>query len=142
MIRLDLKREPYWLELGQGARLLVQPYGTSIMMAAQSRLSQEGIESEAVTLFDLERAMAHVAVRDWSGVGDLEGVVLSFSEAGLDALLEKPWAWGAWRDKYCRPNAELEREKNASAPSLNGTSAAALATATDAPASAQSAPDA
>ena len=34
MIRLDLKREPHWLDLGHGVRLHVRPCTTALMMAA------------------------------------------------------------------------------------------------------------
>jgi hypothetical protein len=36
MIRLDLKREPYWLDLGHGVRLHVRPCTTALMMAARA----------------------------------------------------------------------------------------------------------
>ena len=39
MIRLDLSREPRWLDLGHGVRLHVGPLTTSLMAAARSRRS-------------------------------------------------------------------------------------------------------
>jgi hypothetical protein len=44
MIRLDLKREPHWLDLGHGVRLHVRPCTTALMMTGScehdARLSQ------------------------------------------------------------------------------------------------------
>lgn len=36
MIRLDLSREPRWLDLGHGVRLRVGPLTTALMAAARS----------------------------------------------------------------------------------------------------------
>ena len=47
MIRLDLKRDPHWLDLGHGVRLHVRPCTTALMMAAR-----EGKYSTALLLID------------------------------------------------------------------------------------------
>jgi hypothetical protein len=38
MIRLDLKREPHWLDLGHGVRLHVRSCTTALMMAARAEV--------------------------------------------------------------------------------------------------------
>ena len=38
MIRLDLKREPHWLDLAHGVRVHVQPCTTALIMAARAKL--------------------------------------------------------------------------------------------------------
>ena len=40
MIRLDLKREPHWLDLGHGVRLHVRPCTTALMMAARAEVQR------------------------------------------------------------------------------------------------------
>ena len=36
MLKLNLKREPYWLDLVQGVRIKVKPATTALVMAAGS----------------------------------------------------------------------------------------------------------
>ena len=36
MLRLNLAREPYWLDLGRGVRVQVEPLTTALMVAARS----------------------------------------------------------------------------------------------------------
>jgi hypothetical protein len=40
MIRLDLKREPYWLDLVPGVRVHVRPCTTALIMAARAKLME------------------------------------------------------------------------------------------------------
>ena len=42
MIRLDLKREPYWLDLAPGVRLRVRPCTTALVMAARASMIAGG----------------------------------------------------------------------------------------------------
>src|SRR6266511_6214144 len=39
MIRLDLKREPYWLDLAPGVRIRVRPCTTALVMAARASMT-------------------------------------------------------------------------------------------------------
>jgi hypothetical protein len=39
MIRLDLKREPYWLDLAPGMRIRVRPCTTALVMAARASMT-------------------------------------------------------------------------------------------------------
>ena len=43
MIRLDLKREPHWLDLGHGVRLHVRPCTTALMMAARAEVQRASV---------------------------------------------------------------------------------------------------
>ena len=47
MLRLDLKREPVWLELGHDVRLQVRPCTTALMMAARVAAAREVSVQEA-----------------------------------------------------------------------------------------------
>jgi hypothetical protein len=42
MIRLDLKREPYWLDLAPGVRIRVRPCTTALVMAARASMTADG----------------------------------------------------------------------------------------------------
>jgi hypothetical protein len=50
MIKLDLKREDYWLDLGYGVRVKVHPASTALVMAARVsalRPTPKTLDSEA-----------------------------------------------------------------------------------------------
>ena len=143
MIRLDLCREPRWLDLGHGVRLRVGPLTTSLMAAARSDPSvtrlPEGASNETIAVA-MAKALARLVVLDWEGVGDAAGEPLPVTPEGIDALLDILPLFEAFQLRYVSKGLLLEQEKNGSAPSQTGTSAGATGTADPAPASAPSAP--
>jgi hypothetical protein len=143
MIRLDLSREPRWLDLGHGARLRVGPLTTSLMAAARSDpvviSLPEGASNETIAVA-MAKALARLVVLDWEGVGDEAGEPVPVTPEGIDALLDILPLFEAFQLRYVSKGLLLEQEKNGSAPSPNGTSAGAICTADPAPASAASAP--
>lgn len=132
MIRLDLARAPFWLDLGHGVRLLVAPLTTALMAAARSDPLVaglgEGASNEALAVA-MAKALARLAVRDWEGVGDADGNPLAVSAEGLDALLDLLPFFEAFQLGYVSKGLLLEEEKNASHGSPSGTSAEASAIA-------------
>ncbi|MCW5716278.1 MAG: hypothetical protein KIS68_00455 [Bauldia sp.] len=143
MIRLDLSREPRWLDLGHGVRLRLAPLTTALMAAARGDPAvsdlPEGASNETLAVA-MAKALARIAVEDWEGVGDADGNPVPVTPEGIDALLDILPLFEAFQLRYVSKGLLLEQEKNASAPSPNGTSAAAIATADPVPASAVSAP--
>jgi hypothetical protein len=143
MIRLDLSREPRWLDLGHGVRLHVGPLTTSLMAAARSDPAvtalPDGASNETIAVA-MAKALARLVVLDWEGVGDADGNPVPVTPEGIDALLDILPLFEAFQLRYVSKGLLLEEEKNASAPSANGTSAGATGTADPAPASAPSAP--
>jgi hypothetical protein len=143
MIRLDLSREPRWLDLGHGVRLRVAPLTTSLMAAARSDAAvmalAEGASNETIAV-TMAKALARLVVLDWEGVGDTDGNAVCVNPEGIDALLDILPLFEAFQLRYVAKGLLLEEEKNASAPSPNGTSAAATNTADPAPDLAVSAP--
>lgn len=145
MIRLNLSREPRWLDLGHGVRVLVEPLTSAVMMAARSELrdalsnpgSYAAKEKAAVTLV---KSLARIAIRNWEGVGDLDGEPVPPSPEGIDALLDLPPLYDAFERDYVGPALLLDAEKNAFAPSPNGILAGASATAGPAQTTAPPAP--
>jgi hypothetical protein len=132
MLRLNLAREPYWLDLGHGVRLHVEPLTSALMMAARADPAVEALPedtgTEALALV-MAKAVARRAVLDWEGVGDAEGRPLPVRPEGVDALLEVWPIFEAFQLAYVAKGLVLEQEKNVSAPSPSGTSAGAAATA-------------
>ena len=130
MIRLDLKREPHWLDLGHGVRVHVRPCTTALMMAARAEAHHSIAPSQNETLAAGERTLALVkalgrlSVQEWEGVGDGDGAPLPLTLEGIDALLDLWPMAEAFERLYLGPALLLDAEKNAFVPAPNGTSAA------------------
>jgi hypothetical protein len=128
MIRLDLKREPYWLDLAPGVRVRVRPCTTALVMAARASMIAGG-EDENARGAALLKALAQAAILDWAGIGDETGNPIPPSPERIDALLDLYPVFRAFETGYFLPALALDAEKNACAPAPNGTSAAAPNTA-------------
>jgi hypothetical protein len=132
MIRLNLTATPEWLDLAPGLRLLVAPLTTALMVSARAdpaiEALPEGAGQEDLALA-MARAVARRAVLDWEGVGDDAGNIVPVTPEGIDALLEIWPVFEAFQTQYVARGLLLDAEKNASAPSPNGASAGATATA-------------
>ncbi len=87
----------------------------------------------------MAKAVARRVVTAWAGVGDADGDAVDVTPDGLDALLDIWVIFDAFQSKFLAGRFLLESEKNGSAPSLNGTSAGAIGTATPAKARAKTA---
>ncbi|TVR80055.1 MAG: hypothetical protein EA405_11735 [Rhodospirillales bacterium] len=132
MIRLDLSREPRWLDLGHGVRLRVGPLTTALMAAARSDPAVTGLPdgaSNETIAVAMAKALARLVVEDWEGVGDADGNPVPVTPEGIDALLDILPLFEAFQLRYVSKGLLLEAEKNGSAPSPSGTSAGATSTA-------------
>lgn len=143
MIRLNLSREPSWLDLGHDVRVRVAPLTTSLMAAARSDLAvaalPEGVSNETIAV-TMAKALARLVVMEWEGVGDAEGNPVHVTPEGIDALLDILPIFEAFQLRYVSKGLLLEAEKNGSAPSRNGTSAGATSIADPAAAFAANVP--
>jgi len=132
MLRLNLARAPYWLDLGLGVRVKVEPLTTALMVAARSdpmvRSLPEGTSDDEIAVI-FGRVLAERAILDWEGVGDAEGNPAAVSPASIAALLDIWPIFERFQMGYVAKGLELEQEKNASAPSPNGSTAGATAIA-------------
>ncbi|CUA90395.1 hypothetical protein Ga0061061_11281 [Chelatococcus sambhunathii] len=126
MIRLNLSREPSWLDLGHGVRVRVAPLTTALMAAARSDAMvaalPEGASNEIIAV-TMAKALARLVVLEWEGVGDAEGDPAPVTPEGIDALLDILPIFEAFQLRYVSRGLLLEAEKNDSAPSPSGTSA-------------------
>jgi hypothetical protein len=132
MLRLNLAREPHWLDLGLGVRVQVEPLTTALMVAARSdpalRSLPEGTSDDEIAVV-FARALAERAILDWEGVGDAEGNPAPVTPDGIAALLDIWPIFEAFQLAYVAKGLELDAEKNASAPSPTGSTAGAKAIA-------------
>jgi len=113
MIRLDLKREPYWLDLAHGVRLHVRPITTAFVMAARVQAMKDAEEDTATRSAALLKNLAQLAVIDWEGVGDADGNHAPVSSEAIAALLDLWPIADAFERLYLGPALVLEQEKNA-----------------------------
>ncbi|HHH46139.1 MAG TPA: hypothetical protein ENK53_03905 [Thiotrichales bacterium] len=143
MIRLDLSTEPEWLDLGRGVRVRVLPPLSAIAAQVWQEMAEAGaFEDEAeIDAGVLEaKAWARRVIDAWEGVGDADGNVIGEpSPETLDALMDVPWVYLAFRALYLAPLHTLESEKNVSSPLPSGSSAGAGDTAKTAKASVKNA---
>ena len=132
MLRLNLAREPYWLDLGLGVRVRVEPLTTALMVAARSDPAVRGLpegtsDDEIAVIFG--KVLADRAILDWEGVGDADGNPTPVTPEGIAALLDIWPIFERFQMGYVAKGLELEQEKNASAPLPSGSTAGAKATA-------------
>ncbi len=118
MIRLDLKREPHWLDLGHGVRVHVRPCTTALMMAARAEAQRSPVPStnEAQAAGErtaaLVKALGRLGIQAWEGVGDGEGEPVPLTPEGIDALLDLWPMADAFERLYLGPALLLDAEKN------------------------------
>lgn len=142
MIRLDLKSEPFWLDLPAGVRLRVRPLTTGLMAAARAdgevrALGDEAsLEEQALVM---AKAVARLAVLDWEGVGDEAGNPIAVTPEGIGALLDLWPVFEAFQLGYVARGLLVAQEGNGSAPSPGGSGAGAGTTAPRAAANATTA---
>jgi len=132
MIRINLSPEPQWLDLGHGVRLQLLPLTTALMVATRADPAVQALDADAsndTRAAVFAAALARRAIVDWEGVGDEAGHVLEISPEGIDALLSLLPIFEAFNLLYSAPGLFLDAEKNGFAPSPNGPSAGATATA-------------
>lgn len=156
MLRLNLKKEPYWLDLPSGVRVHVRPLTTAIMTAAQSSVIKQikalreeikqyeetgktpwafpDLENEQARLglsqALMVKALAAAAIIAWEGVmqpGSDELAVIN--EQTVSELMDIWFIGQEFWEKYTTSFTMAEMEGNGSRPAANGTMAAGQTTA-------------
>lgn len=135
MLRLNLKAEPRWLEMAPGVRFLLAPCTASVLGVAresdavQSLFAGDNVPSETELTVALAKEVGKATILDWEGVGDDDGAALSVTPEAIEAALEVPLIFQKFQVEHVGRGLMLVEEKNGSAPSPTGTSAAAGNTA-------------
>ena len=158
MIRLALPKEPYWIELSYGVRLLVRPLTTAEYTAAQfrgTRQIKELLESKAeieeaggkvtdlpdmsnadamagVSQLVFAQALAQSAIVEWEGVADKEGEPAEVNEETVQDLMQLHRIAEDFVVEYTKMHEQVIAEGNGSGSAASGTSATDPSTATDA----------
>ena len=134
MIRLDLKRAPYPLDLGHGVTVTVAPLTSALLMAARHDpvVNAPPVNSPTATAdrtLALVKAVGRLGILAWEGIGDVEGRPIEPNLERIDALLDLYPIAESFERLYLGPALVLDAEKNVSPLSPNGTSAGAVAIA-------------
>tara|TARA_R110002096_G_scaffold431621_4_gene647130 strand:- start:889 stop:1326 length:438 start_codon:yes stop_codon:yes gene_type:complete len=132
MLKLNLSNTPAWLDLGHGVRLQLLPLTTALMVAARNdpaitALGEDTSDEQSALVF--AKALARIAIVDWEGVGDENGIPVAVSPQGIDALLDVWPLLEVFQTGYIAGGLLLDQEKNVSSPLPNGPSAGATDTA-------------
>lgn len=132
MLRLDLSKEPRWHDMGGGVRFKLAPLTTGVLAAARIDPAMEALGQHATPdehAMAFAKAVGRIAILDWEGVGDGDGVPVAPKPEYIDAVLDLWPIFQAFQIGYISKGLVLAEEGNGSAPSPNGTSAAARRTA-------------
>ncbi|MFC3118909.1 hypothetical protein ACFOHS_14635 [Jhaorihella thermophila] len=115
MLKLDLTHAPRWLDLGRGLRLHVLPPMSTLAAQVWREMAEAGAfdETPAVDPGVAEaKAWARRVVIGWEGVGDADGNPIEApSPETIDALIDVPWVYLAFRARFLAPLHALEQEK-------------------------------
>jgi hypothetical protein len=156
MIRLNLKKEPYWLDLPSDVRVHVRPLTTAIMTAAQStvikrikalrdeiKLNEEtgktpwsfpDLENEearmSLSQTLMVKALAIASIIEWEGVMQPDSdEPAAVNEQSISELMDIWFIGQQFWEQYTTSFTMAKIEGNASRPVVTGTSAAGRNTA-------------
>lgn len=161
MLRLNLKKEPYWIQLPAAVRVKVRPLTTAVMSAAQSQVIKEIIAMREdhktdLTLPDVDneqtrlglsealliKALAHGSIIEWEGVMLPDSDVLApINDQTVSDLMDIWFVAQEYWKQYTSSLLLLDAEGNGSGLALSGTSAAGQDTAESATTSNSPAPE-
>ncbi|NBC34903.1 MAG: hypothetical protein GVY13_19705 [Alphaproteobacteria bacterium] len=146
--RIDLPREPYWLDLPLGVRIKVRPLDAALFAAA-TRMAADTLSetqpgfaqaiavgesaravSDGVWAATLTTAVAQLAILDWTGVLDGETDPCLPDPQAIRLVFDRNWMLALEFHRLYVLQAEgLIAEGEGSAPAPNGSSAGAPTTA-------------
>lgn len=161
MLRLNLKKDPYWMDLPAAVRIKVRPLTTAIMSAAQSQvikqivaLREERKSDSVVPDVDDEetrlglseslliKALARGSILEWEGVMQPESDdPAPVSDQTVNDLMDIWFVAQDFWKQYTRSLSILEAEGNGLRLAATGISAAGLDTAESATSSNSPAPE-
>lgn len=127
MLRLNLHRTPEWIDLGGGVEVHCQPLTSAMFLAASNDGEFLAVPKDAAPeafLVAFNKAVARRVITGWRGVGDMDGNEIAPSPEAIDALFDLAPIMREFNYRVVYPHQVLVTEKNVSAPSPNGTSAA------------------
>jgi hypothetical protein len=116
MIRLNLEKQPYWLDVADGVRLRVAPLTSAIMAAASTAPAMRALSDDVspdMRFFTLTVEVAKLAILEWEGVGDADGKVIEPSPEWIEALMDNYVIARKFSAEYVTRGLLVSAEKNA-----------------------------
>ncbi len=114
MIRLKFVKEEEWIDLGHGVRVKVLPPVSAIAAEVWQELAASGALDDDPKVnpgVEEAKAWARRVIVEWEGVGDKDGEPLDPAPESIDALIDLPWAYLAFRALYVSRIHAVEKEK-------------------------------
>ncbi|HEY1630797.1 MAG TPA: hypothetical protein VGF56_05745 [Rhizomicrobium sp.] len=142
MLKLDTGAAPFWLEIlpahsfMDGGNLVeipaqrtrFRPIDTPMVLAARMRASEAAVAhpqtAKAASSAAFTGIIAELGIVEWEGVGDKDGNPVEPTPENIASYLKNWRVFDEIDRKYVMPALSRHDEKNASAPSQNGTSGA------------------
>jgi len=115
MLKLNLSKEPKWIDLVPGVRLKCCALTTAIMVQARADPAVQAVPGDARDEdrgFVFAQALGRIVILEWEGVGDEEGEVLPASPENIDTFLEVWPIFEAFQERVVSRALLLESEKN------------------------------
>ena len=142
MLKINFSGSPIRVPLFGGAALICKPFDVmDVHWALGSEPCEFGdldapadpadvsLEALGRTMRNAHYRLAMRVVTGFEGIGDEDGDEVAFSEEALAAIMRDPRVYGRFVQHYGNTAFGLAEEGNDSAPSPNGTSAAAQTSA-------------
>lgn len=115
MIRLNLSKEPFWLDVLPDVAVQVVPLTSAIMSAASTsaamRALPKGTDAD-MRFFVLSVEVAKLAILDWRGVAGPEGEDVTPDAETIAALMDIPVIARAFAAEYVTRGLLVSAEKN------------------------------
>ncbi|KHQ50386.1 hypothetical protein [Mameliella alba] len=120
MLNLNLKPEPYWIDLPRGVQVQVLPAGSTIVEQVRLDMRQgadpdadsEDAAPQPAGMVPFAKGVARAVIVAWEGVGDENGNPIEPSPDYIDAMLEDGAIYRAFMDKYVLPALAVDEEGN------------------------------
>jgi len=131
-MRLNLSRDPAWVDIGHGVRLRCAPVTSAVLasvysepeVSALTQRLQAGESVQGELGIETARRVARRVVVEWDGVADMDGEPVPVTPEAIDALFDHWFAAMGFQDRVLTPAMagveELAEEGNDSAPSPRG----------------------
>jgi hypothetical protein len=136
MLKLNLKTEPYWIDLPGTVRVKVKPVSTALMSAAQASAAavyntlvergETNVDDDALRkgLSEslLVKALGKFAIIEWENVFKADGdAPAELNDANVEQLLDFWVIADEFLKQYVSQINLVKSEGNVSAPAANGT---------------------
>ncbi len=157
MLKLNIPKKPYWLNVGYGVKIKVKPCTSNVFYQAKAymndKISQavkqykeaKEVGADVSDFLDLNNpkireafadehltiGMALAGILEWDGVLEAESDKMApVCEQKIEELFSNFWLIAEnFRNQYCGVREILEAEKNGLTPDVNGISAKGATTA-------------